>query len=599
MSESEAQALLGRLVAQFASPYDFLRELVQNSLDAGSDRVEVSLDAIPSEENVGDSVVYSLSISDTGSGMDEAIIDGGLTRLFATTKADDRTMAGGFGIGFVSVFAWQPEAVLVQTGRTGESWEVLFFGGSRSFEKRRLEAPVEGTTVTLLRRGSAREGPQIAEAVRDSLWRWCRYCRLEITFEDLCGDDPLELIQDSPASQGGELSVHESAGDHSIRVGFAVPSRAVLLRRGLILAEGSVRELLPGLAETLGAGADHLQIWVDSPSLRTTLARDKVVLDGGHGKTEAKVIAAVAVLRERLIAALVASAGSGSGSGSGGTVEGASQKDARAEGVRVEDAEDAEDAGSEIEQWGASWGRAEHSRYSFLHGHLAAERQQLGARLAELPVLRERTAERAVTPAELARALDGRPLIYSTSGPSGPDGALLGLARAIGYPVIAGHEGDRPWLAGFSGEIGVGLVRLSDAIGEVVQVPCEGVCERVRAATEAALRDQGGRLKDLRLAIGDFVGEQPLPALVSTQLARGDRIVVLHSVDALASRAPATLWIDVDEPLLRVANKAEKATPVAAVLGLAAAIAGLVGGGEYDPEKLAEAARQRCGELSP
>ncbi len=585
MSESDAQALLGRLVAQFASPYDFLRELVQNSLDAGSDRVEVSLDAIPSEE-AGDSVVYSLSISDTGSGMDEAIIDGGLTRLFATTKADDRTMAGGFGIGFVSVFAWQPEAVLVQTGKTGESWEVLFYGGSRGFDKRRLEVPVEGTTVTLLRRGPAREGPQIAEAVRDSLWRWCRYCRLEITFEDLRGDDPLELIQDSPASLGGELSVHEDAGDHSIRVGFAVPSRAVLLRRGLILAEGSVRELLPGLAETLGAGAEHLQIWVDSPSLRTTLARDKVVLDGGHGQTEAKVIAAVAVLRERLISALVASAAAGAGSA----------EDTSKQEDEIDESAPAEAA--EADRWGTLWGRAQHSRYAFLHGHLTAERQQIGARLAELPLLRERTAERACTPADLAQKLDGRPLIYTTSGPSGPDGALLGLARAIGYPVIAGHEGDRSWLAGFSEEMGVGLVCLADALGEVVPVPCEGACERVRAATEAALRDQGGRFKELRLRVGDFVGERPLPALVAAELAHGDRIVVLHSVDALANRAPATLWLDVDEPLLRVVTKAEKATPVAAVLGLAAAIAGLVGDDDFDPEELAEAVRVRCGQQS-
>ncbi|HGG58103.1 MAG TPA: hypothetical protein ENK31_09940, partial [Nannocystis exedens] len=568
----------------------FLRELVQNSLDAGSDRVEVSLDAIPSEEGNGDSVVYSLSISDTGSGMDEAIIDGGLTRLFATTKADDRTMAGGFGIGFVSVFAWQPEAVLVQTGKTGESWEVLFYGGSRSFEKRRLEVPVEGTTVTLLRRGSAREGRQIAEAVRDSLWRWCRYCRLEITFEDLSSDEPLELIQDSPASLGGELSVHEEAGDHSIRVGFAVPSRAVLLRRGLILAEGSVSGLLPGFAETLGAGAEHLQVWVDSPSLRTTLARDKVVLDGGHDQTIAKVNAAVATLRERLISALIASAAAGVGKG-----ESTGDEDAATKAVwEGEEKEKEKEKEKETDSWGSAWGRAEHSRYAFLHGHLAAERQQVGSRLAELAVLRERTAERACTPAELARALDGRPLIYTTSGPQGPDGALLGMARAIRYPVIAGHEGDRPWLAGFSEEIGVGLVRLGDALGEVLPVTCEGACERVRAVTEAVLREQGGRFKDLRLRVGDFVGDRPLPALVATELARGDRIVVLHSIDALANRLPATLWVDVDEPLLRVVTKAEKATPVAAVLGLAAAIAGLVGAGEYDPEELAEAVRVHC-----
>ncbi len=562
MSDTDAQALLGRLVAQFASPYDFLRELVQNSLDAGSDRVEVSLDGIPSESGDG-SVVYVLTIADTGSGMDEAIIDGGLTRLFASTKADDRTMAGGFGIGFVSVFAWQPEAVLVQTGRAGESWEVLFYG-DRRFDKRRLEVPLEGTTITLMRRGPAREGVRIAEAVRDSLWRWCRYCRLEITFEDLTSDAPLELIQDSPDDLGGELSHQDIAGDHTIRVGFAVPSRALLLRRGLILAEGSVRELLPGLAEELGDGCEHLQVWVDSPSLRTTLARDKVVLDGGHEQIQAKVSAAVAALRQRLVDALIASAGAGA-------------------------------RGPEV---AARWGQAEQRRYAFLHGHLAAERRSLGARLASLPVLRERTAERPFTPAQLGEALAGRPLVFTNSGPDGEDGAALGMARAIGYPVVAGEEGDRPWLAGFADDLGVGLVSLADALGEVVAAAPEPSIEPLRALTEATLRGLGGRLAGLRLAVGEFAGDRTPPALVAGELARGgDRIVVLHSVEALANRAPETLWIDADEPLLRVVAKAGEATPIAAVICLAAAIAGLVGGGEVDPEALAEGVRRRAAEL--
>ncbi len=562
MSDTDAQALLGRLVAQFASPYDFLRELVQNSLDAGSDRVEVSLDGIPCESAGDGSVVHVLTIADTGAGMDETIIDGGLTRLFASTKADDRTMAGGFGIGFVSVFAWQPEAVLVQTGRAGESWEVLFYGGDRRFDKRRLGVPLEGTTITLMRRGPARDGARIAEAVRDSLWRWCRYCRLEITFEDLTSDAPLELVQDSPAELGGELSHQDVAGDHTIRVGFAVPSRAVLLRRGLILAEGRVRELLPGLAEELGEGSEHLQVWVDSPSLRTTLARDKVVLDGGHQQIQAKVSAAVAALRERLIEALIASAA----------------------------------AGARTPESPARWDPGARRRYAFLHGHLAAERAALGERLASLPVLRERTAERPCTPAQLGRALGGRPLVYTSSGPDGPDGAALGMARAIGYPVVAGGDGDRPWLAGFATALGVGLAPLGEALGEVMEATPEPAVEALRALTEATLRDLGGRFSRLRLAVGEFAEERTSPALVAGELARGgERIVVLHSADALANRAPETLWIDADEPLLRVVAKAGEATPIAAVVSLAAAIAGLVGAGEFDPEALAEAARRRCG----
>ena len=149
MSAGEVDALLERLVSQFAGPYDFLRELVQNSLDAGSDRAEVILETHEQVGGEADEVVYELRVSDAGCGMDEATIDGGLTRLFASSKTDDRTMAGGYGVGFVSVFAWTPEAVLVHTGRAGESWELVFHP-DRRFDKVALDEPVEGMMVMLL-----------------------------------------------------------------------------------------------------------------------------------------------------------------------------------------------------------------------------------------------------------------------------------------------------------------------------------------------------------------------------------------------------------------------------------------------------------------
>ena len=79
MSRREVDALLERLVAQFESPYDFLRELVQNALDAGSDRVEVTLDAHPADDG---SCVYELGVADTGRGMDEATIDDAKVTLY-------------------------------------------------------------------------------------------------------------------------------------------------------------------------------------------------------------------------------------------------------------------------------------------------------------------------------------------------------------------------------------------------------------------------------------------------------------------------------------------------------------------------------------
>ncbi|NCG18663.1 MAG: hypothetical protein GWP91_06600, partial [Rhodobacterales bacterium] len=42
-SENLAEQALANLVNQFARPMDFLRELAQNSIDAGSPRIEITL----------------------------------------------------------------------------------------------------------------------------------------------------------------------------------------------------------------------------------------------------------------------------------------------------------------------------------------------------------------------------------------------------------------------------------------------------------------------------------------------------------------------------------------------------------------------------
>jgi HSP90 family molecular chaperone len=107
------------LVTQFSSALDFDRELVQNSIDAGSSTVDVWLHFIPSEGAEG---VTEIHVDDYGEGMNEPIIDRQLTQLFSSTKENDLTKIGKFGIGFVSVFALEPEGVLVHTGVDGELW---------------------------------------------------------------------------------------------------------------------------------------------------------------------------------------------------------------------------------------------------------------------------------------------------------------------------------------------------------------------------------------------------------------------------------------------------------------------------------------------
>ena len=87
-AESLADQALENLVNQFARPLDFLRELVQNSIDAGSPRVEVWLRHRPDES------LMEIHVDDFGEGMDERVIDEQLTRLFSSTKEDDLTKIG-------------------------------------------------------------------------------------------------------------------------------------------------------------------------------------------------------------------------------------------------------------------------------------------------------------------------------------------------------------------------------------------------------------------------------------------------------------------------------------------------------------------------
>lgn len=521
---SEVAALLDRLVAQFEGPYDFLRELVQNSLDAGSDRAEVALEVHEGDD--AEEVVYELRVADAGSGMDEAVIDGGLTRLFASTKADDRTMAGGFGIGFVSVFAWQPEVVVVQTGKAGEAWELVFYA-DRRFEKRALGEPFEGTTVTLLRRGRAHERAQIAEAVRDSLWRWCRYCRLELSFEDVAGGEGPELIQDSPAPPG-PLSIVDERGDASVQVAFAVPPEAVLLRRGLVLAQGPSADLLADLKPPPARTLEHLQVWADSPNLRTTMARDKVVEDPGRAAVLERVAAAVAGLRARLVEK---------------TVEAAAEP--------------------------GPWTRARHEHYAYLHAHLALEREHL--KLAAARVLRDMSSGTGVSPDELAARQRGRPALWSP--PEGGDARLVAAAQAAGVPVLAAEPGDRGWLAELLGA--TGLAELSTRCALMQEQA--GEAEPLRAAIEAGLQAAGAAV---RLCVGAREGEPR--GGVAIELGRSpEGGLVLWTGEPIAAAAwrAAPLWIEAGDPLLRAAVKSFAGEPRAAARALGLAVAAHLAGG--------------------
>ena len=178
-----ADEALDNLVHQFARPLDFLRELVQNSIDAGTPRIEVRVRYTPAKPGDTKPGVVAIHVDDWGEGMDETIIDSQLTRMFSSTKEDDLTKIGKFGIGFTSIFAIQPDAVLLRTGRHGENWELIFHR-DRSYDKVRIETPVDGTKITLLKHMSAERVPAFCAEARWVLSYWCEHSSVPVIFWD-------------------------------------------------------------------------------------------------------------------------------------------------------------------------------------------------------------------------------------------------------------------------------------------------------------------------------------------------------------------------------------------------------------------------------
>jgi len=325
--ENLAEQALANLVNQFARPLDFLRELVQNSIDAGSPRIEVRIDFDPPapDQDLG---VTRIQVDDFGEGMDEGIIDSQLTRLFASAKEGDLTKIGKFGIGFTSIFAILPEAVQLRTGRHGENWELIFHR-DRSFEKRPISDPIDGTKITLFKRMSEDELGRFVEEARFILTYWCEHSNIPISFwdrtrgsvvEEVDADDPFAAFESSqPVQVGGPESVNRPLdvdADLSVRIRKDDVEAVVGVASHPLYGyyNGGLTLLRTRNVDALGQFEDrlrHLLFKVKNDALEHTLTRDNVLHDAHWEATMGVVLEARLQLTDALIERLGTAVDSG------------------------------------------------------------------------------------------------------------------------------------------------------------------------------------------------------------------------------------------------------------------------------------------------
>lgn len=250
---------LEELVNQFSDPLSFLRELVQNAIDAGSHEVEIST----SFETKGDAGVSVIEVADWGGGMTREIIETKLTRLFSSQKDGDRTKIGKFGIGFVSVFALAPEVVCVDTARDGEAWRVLF-DRERRFKLLRLDEPIEGTRIRVYKSMTELEFKGLARGVLKTVKYWCKHAQCDIHVDGESIAVPFTFSE--PCSVEGDDGYSRVSACHPL------DKRTFL---GLYNGGLTLVERTDGVFTEVAVRA-----W--SPHLEHTLTRDAVIEDAGY-----------------------------------------------------------------------------------------------------------------------------------------------------------------------------------------------------------------------------------------------------------------------------------------------------------------------------
>ncbi len=129
-----------------------------------------------------------ITARDYGRGMTNKDREQFLKKIFASSKGKDLEQIGRFGVGFVSVFALNPAAVIVESTRAGESWEYHFLpnyvDGTVPGALYEPETPLEkGTKITLIvDNRTSSEIDTLVEEARKHLLRDCRYVEKPIYF---------------------------------------------------------------------------------------------------------------------------------------------------------------------------------------------------------------------------------------------------------------------------------------------------------------------------------------------------------------------------------------------------------------------------------
>ncbi len=264
-------------------PWFFLRELAQNSRDAGARHIEVSADQDADHRQ-------TLTFADDGRGMSREHARKYLFRLYSSSKEGQPGMAGRYGIGFWSILHFGPEEICIASHDGKSGWALTL---DSDLTAREAPCPLNrrGTRITLSRHGLKDDPSAFRHQVGLGLDRICGHLRtagrrprpLPVTFHGRQIHRPLALP--------GYFSQPFSAPGIRGVVGLAPEPAVTLLARGLpVFAGRTLDEFEPrpapaspsdlsgqGLAPVFLIDGDHLEVTYSRKALIDTAARRQML----------------------------------------------------------------------------------------------------------------------------------------------------------------------------------------------------------------------------------------------------------------------------------------------------------------------------------
>ena len=245
--EADAKGLTQVLMDQFSEPLLCFRELVQNSVDANSGRIDINTGYDANKK------LLSVSVADDGTGMTLDHIKTYLT-LFDSTKDTDIKKIGQMGAGKVFAHALGPDVTVVRTGDGNEGHKVVF---NSDLSGRVMETePYKGTDVQLLipmNRGKAIAfNKKLGEVVRS----WCKYVKTPLYINGEQINEPFDLegkYVSRVSREGLEAVIRLSEG----RSSYDFFKGGILLEEGVWhhsdrWEKGNIMRLFEGLVDAEG-----------------------------------------------------------------------------------------------------------------------------------------------------------------------------------------------------------------------------------------------------------------------------------------------------------------------------------------------------------